>query len=72
MAKKLELKRENWTDAVAWLWGDTLELGRPATFDEACANVAKNGFSVCADDYFNDDGSYKGPCALGISVTVTR
>lgn len=65
---KFVLKRENWTKDAAIIWGDLLDLDGPATFEEAAADLSKNDFAGNFDDYFNADGSSKGPCALGITV----
>lgn len=66
---KFALKRTDWTDAAASLWGfDLLGLDRPATFEEAQDSLTKHGFGGHFGDYFNEDGSSKGPCALGITV----
>ena len=64
---RFELLEANWTDEAASLWGDMLELGRPATYAEAKADFDRSGFDGQFSDYF-DDGEYLGPCALGISV----
>lgn len=65
---RFELRTENWTAEAASLWGDLLELGRPATFEEAKADLREHGFDGSFADYFRPDGSYKGPCTLAISV----
>lgn len=65
---KFVLNRKDWTDKAASLWGDLLGLDRPVTFEEAVDDLTKNGFGGNFADYFNADGSSKGPCSLGITV----
>ena len=65
---KFVLKRKDWTEAAASLWGDLLALDRPATFEEAKRDLAEHGFDGTFAHYFHEDGSSKGPCSLGITV----
>lgn len=64
----LALKESDFTQEVASLWGDLLDLGRPATFEEASDDFAKGVFGGSPADYFDAAGKYKGPCALGLSI----
>jgi len=65
---RFALLQANWTNDAASIWGDMLELDRPATFIEAKASFDMDGTDGNFADYFDDTGAYKGPCALGISV----
>lgn len=62
------LLENNWTDEAASIWGDMLELSRPATYAEAKADFDKNGVGFAFADYFDDDLGYMGPCPMGVSV----
>lgn len=65
---RFALLAANWTDEAASIWGDTLELGRAATYDEAKAAFDKDGVGFRFADYFNEDGTPKGPCTMAVSV----
>ncbi len=65
---KFVLKQENWTDDAASLWGDLMNLDRPATYEEAKRDLEQHGYDGQFVFYFNEDGSSKGPCSLGITV----
>lgn len=67
MYMRFNMLPKHFTDSVAWLWGDLLDLERPATFEEAYQAFQRD-FGGNFDDYYDDAGLYKGPCALGISV----
>lgn len=64
---RFDLLTINWTDEAASLWGDMLELGRPATFAEAKVDFSLHGVGFQFADYF-DGGEYMGPCPMGVSV----
>ena len=68
MTMEFDLKQKDWTDEAASLWGDILELDRPATFAEARHSFHEDDLMVLIENYFDPDGKYQGPCELGISI----
>jgi hypothetical protein len=65
---RFRLHEADFTGDAASLWGDMLELGRPATYAEALDEFQRDDFGGNIADYYTEAGIYKGPCALGVSI----